>query len=85
MQINIPKLIQRLESSTERKAFNDTALRLERRLNKKDETAIPVEESFPESWKDNYGKTHFYHPAKEMVLIQSREIWGPRLHVFRRK
>lgn len=85
MQIDIPKLIKQLESSSTRKTFAKTAKGLQERLNDNEEIQILAEQTIPNSWQDNYGKTHFYHPIKEMVLIQSREIWDQRLHALRKK
>lgn len=70
-----------------RKQFELTSKELEQRIAQSQQDVIRVipNQSAPSSWKDRYGKTHFYHPMSENVMIQSREIWDNALHTMKRK
>ena len=70
-----------------RKQFELTSKELERRIAQSQQNVIRVipNQSPPNNWKDRYGKTHFYHPVSENVMISSREIWDNALHTMKRK
>ncbi len=70
-----------------RKQFELTSKELERRIAQSQQDVIRVipNQGAPSSWKDRYGKTHFYHPVSENVMIQPRDIWENELHGMRRK